>query len=147
MFAPYRQKYDDCCPISYKSIDEILHAVRASDNKVYDAFALQTWLRTQNKRYVIPGMNIEWVETENLFLVSLYCLYCAQLSLIYSLKRNVYFVLTKCIQSVLNHFKKNKTDNKETQTDLLHYDISKPVFHMRNRKIIVASTTSAFEPY
>ena len=54
---------DDVCMLTHNDIADIQHAVRASDNKIYDAFALQTWLSKQcDMFYVIPGLNITAIE-------------------------------------------------------------------------------------
>lgn len=54
---------DDVCMLTHNDISEIQHAVLASDNNIYDAFALQTWLKKQDDMfYVIPGMKITQIE-------------------------------------------------------------------------------------
>ena len=74
LFAPYiRPSNEIVCQISLKTRSELVHVVRASDNKDYDAFYLQTWLRKQSKwtrnLHVIPSCNIQWVSSPNLWIV------------------------------------------------------------------------------
>lgn len=52
--------FEDACLLTFKDNNEICNAVRGSDKRVYDAHALQRWLR--QKPYVIPGCYIESVE-------------------------------------------------------------------------------------
>ena len=67
---PSLQKSDtDICLLTLQTLKEIHHTVVASDDNVYDAIALHTWLRTQRGCfYVIPGNYITYVECSSVFL-------------------------------------------------------------------------------
>ncbi len=51
----------DTCLITMKDCTELTHVARASDGRVYDAFALHTYLKYYNT-HVIPGVTITHVD-------------------------------------------------------------------------------------
>lgn len=61
---PCAETYDDACLLTCKSANEIRHAVKTQDGRIYDALSLQHWLRIQqNGSYVVPGVDIVDVES------------------------------------------------------------------------------------
>ena len=71
LLAPIHTDNSDMCLLSYQNTNEIVHAVLGSDNKIYDAFWLQKWLRKQSEYsesyFVIPDLLIKNVFIENWF--------------------------------------------------------------------------------
>lgn len=57
------------CHISYQELCDVKCVVHASDGFFYDAFALYDWLTKYDKYFVIPGMEITFIEYRNLFAV------------------------------------------------------------------------------
>tara|TARA_B100000482_G_C12584121_1_gene289031 strand:- start:676 stop:1191 length:516 start_codon:yes stop_codon:yes gene_type:complete len=75
-FGPTLQKIEDICLLTHSDVNKIRHHVRGSDNNIYDAFALHTWLNTQHdNKFVIPGKYINYVETTSWFWWSCFRLY------------------------------------------------------------------------
>lgn len=75
-FGPSLSNIEDICLLTHSEINQIRHHVIGSDNNIYDAFALHTWLNTQyDKKFVIPGKEIDYVETTSWFWYSCCMLY------------------------------------------------------------------------
>lgn len=64
-------------------ISELNHVVKASDNRLYDAFSLHTWVNTQesDKKFVIPGQCIDSISgyTWGWFVIQLLCKYFSKM--------------------------------------------------------------------
>jgi len=114
MFAPSLSSVDDVCLLTHSDINEIKHHVHGSDDNIYDAFALHTWLNSQYKQFVIPGKDIHYVET-----ISWFWYYCYRLY-----RCNVYSQVKKNFKKFAFQTQVSKADNstQSTQTENLTFD-------------------------
>ncbi len=138
---------NDVCMLTHNEISDIQHAVKASDTKIYDAFALQTWLSKQyDMFYVIPGLNITEIE------------YCSIVE--YNLRK--YFNLAKFIFSSTHHSlqqklshklrKYTKSYNKKRCVNIIKVTHTIQTLRLQKLQIkkkgcLVPSSLSAFTPY
>ena len=138
---------NDVCMLTHNEISDIQHAVKASDTKIYDAFALQTWLSKQyDMFYVIPGLNITEIE------------YCSIVE--YNLRKS--FNLAKFIFSSMHQFLQQKLSHKlrkytKSYNEKTVHQHSQGYSHYTNSQTskitnqkkgcLVPSSLSAFTPY
>jgi hypothetical protein len=139
---------DDVCMLTYNDLKNIQHAVKASDKKIYDAFALQTWLSKQYEMFfVIPGLSITEIE------------YCSVVN--YRLKKYLNiakFIFRSMHQSLKNNFSRiqklrryNKSHNKGHGINIIKVThtiqtLKLQKLKMRKKGCLIPSSMSAFTP-
>jgi len=95
-FSPFISFSDEICLLTCKDVSDIDHAVKASDGRIYDVFALHTWLSQQEKKYIIPGLNIEYVDG----FTFLYYSFCSIINQYISVNKESKVIITTTEKSV-----------------------------------------------
>lgn len=150
--APPNSDYDICL-LTHQDASEIMHAVITSDNNIYDAFALHTWVHKQSHpKFVIPGLEITSVRGTFIILHFMSMYSSMLLLLIRDYSQTVLEYLRK-----VNEIRKPKVEqiDKCVQTDELsteskdRYEIaSKPHPQKKCRhRVCIPSAKSAFKPF
>lgn len=139
---------DDVCMLTHNDLKDIQHAVRASDKKIYDAFALQTWLSKQyDMFFVLPGLSITEIE------------YCSVINYRFKKYLNLAtFIFHSMHQSLKNNFsrirklrKYTKSHNKRRCINIIKVThtiqtLKLQKLQMRKKGCLVPSSMSAFTP-
>lgn len=145
LFDSIIDETQDVCVLTFVENSAIVHAVRASDGNVYDAFALQHWFKKQNEQtvngnFLIPGVIITHVDVKYRTLFPCWKTWTS--------KRTYVHASTQTDTPKINgqmdtnvKFTHTDTNVKFTQTDT-----NVKFTHTSTRKHI-QSTNSAFHPY
>lgn len=146
LLAPIPTDNSDMCLLSYKNTNEIVHAVLGSDNKIYDAFWLQKWLRKQSEYsesyFVIPDLLIKNVLIENWF-----CFVFNKTMLVgpNALKTVVYFCPVICLHFVIVFFYTTLRIFKILVTKTFTIDGKTKMIHEQIKTIAVQTKTIAVQ--
>lgn len=141
---------DEECLLTLKKIPSIRHAIKGSDNRIYDAFALYDWFHKQDSivKFVIPGNEIKYVSGYTWYEFVTLKWYNS-----ISQMRQLKIPLTSFLHSfaLMTHISKNTTENTPkhtpkhstvaTQTEISN--AFRPQRTIRKRKL-VPSHYSAF---
>ncbi len=149
-FAPTLNNTSDICLLTHESINNLKHPVKASDDRIYDAYALHYWL-SKGKSFVIPGRDIvfidsySWYTYGKMYISSISnCLHFFNNSSFYPRFFSTHVMSRLCSKVIIK--KRKKSINIKTAIDTI-VRLQQQNKNIKKSKIIIPSTNSAFSLY